>query len=974
MAMIPQTMRAGSTVDIKFDANGKWSISDVSIPSWENKQYRFVAPRDASLTAYSKGGSDTMCYLLDSEGYELTYDDDSGDGGNFSLKYNIKSGNTYILKVAAAYDNITNSSIYMELNEPTFSADVYYKIGDTDSFKDSDIACIKNQYGINTYVDNLDSGSKIDFCAQQIDGATFVGWYSDLNGKPVSTQANYTATITADIELIAVYSIPKGYSLIYVNSISYNSEVTINGNKSMAIVPTNSTVTLNALPYNAYEFKGWTLNPEPSTGNVVYLKDANGSKAGPHFNYTVTGNARIYALCDYTGVDRPQLYSVNMGYSYYYLRYYDMFINAKGEYQVELVTNVLPSKDNNPISYEGDYYEGTPEITYTSQTDGSVMVTIKLSNSSRVSTYKLIFREGYYVDAHTNVYDGNANITCIANGKSTTSSYINGRFVAGTQVTFVANSTNKEEYVFKEWYQDDELGNKETISTSNTVNITVDKECNIYADFISRPIVNVVQLSDGTYMNIGNPVKNEDGEYEATVTTTQLPSEDNPITSIMASYWDSDDADCSYTCSYTPNADGTVLFTLKLTNKLFSSTFKITFEKINLIETGVNEGRGSVKQKAGEEEYTLSEYSYWLDRKWPVGTDVTITAVPADGCKFVKWRRYDEKLYKYVDYDMPNPFTTNETISVLAIFSSSTEASVSVEVAGPADGVVKTKSGKLDYYMHVNLGTELTFSFEKYNLSEGELPGLKFVGWYDQATDNLVSDKEQYTTTANADTKLYAQFINEISTPNGWIGYCDGFKRYNVEGGEAYTTQYVADSDGNGTPAVNLIPFSLNDRNIPLQNVILHDTDNDGKVTLRYNLDRIEGASTIYNGLYGNDGWYWDDDQYNETGEGDCFGKEMPLPSSRYTYYELTGQSQKPVFSKYTSDVLPPHRVVFCLKGTDNPQTLRVTINGKDPDATTAMKIAQLISDNMLYDLNGRRVISPSKGVYIKNGKKVVVK
>ena len=44
-------------------------------------------------------------------------------------------------------------------------------------------------------------------------------------------------------------------------------------------------------------------------------------------------------------------------------------------------------------------------------------------------------------------------------------------------------------------------------------------------------------------------------------------------------------------------------------------------------------------------------------------------------------------------------------------------------------------------------------------------------------------------------------------------------------------------------------------------------------------------------------------------------------------------------------------------------------------DETTGIKdvIVKTANDDM-YDLQGRRIVNPDKGVYIKNGKKVVIK
>ena len=52
-----------------------------------------------------------------------------------------------------------------------------------------------------------------------------------------------------------------------------------------------------------------------------------------------------------------------------------------------------------------------------------------------------------------------------------------------------------------------------------------------------------------------------------------------------------------------------------------------------------------------------------------------------------------------------------------------------------------------------------------------------------------------------------------------------------------------------------------------------------------------------------------------------------------------------------------------------------VALTDSDPKPT-GIKMAEISDNNTdtIYDLNGRRVEHPSKGLYIKNGKKYVVK
>jgi hypothetical protein len=61
------------------------------------------------------------------------------------------------------------------------------------------------------------------------------------------------------------------------------------------------------------------------------------------------------------------------------------------------------------------------------------------------------------------------------------------------------------------------------------------------------------------------------------------------------------------------------------------------------------------------------------------------------------------------------------------------------------------------------------------------------------------------------------------------------------------------------------------------------------------------------------------------------------------------------------------------LSSLDGAST-RVKFFVTDGDETTEIKIPELLNDGEYYNLNGVRVETPSKGIYIKDGKKVVVK
>ena len=52
----------------------------------------------------------------------------------------------------------------------------------------------------------------------------------------------------------------------------------------------------------------------------------------------------------------------------------------------------------------------------------------------------------------------------------------------------------------------------------------------------------------------------------------------------------------------------------------------------------------------------------------------------------------------------------------------------------------------------------------------------------------------------------------------------------------------------------------------------------------------------------------------------------------------------------------------------------KITLNVDDTDGITTVKAENNEHDNRIYNLNGQCVESSSKGIYIKNGKKIIVK
>jgi len=436
-----------------------------------------------------------------------------------------------------------------------------------------------------------------------------------------------------------------------------------------------------------------------------------------------------------------------------------------------------------------------------------------------------------------------------------------------------------------------------------------------------------------------------------------LPSESEYITIKGADYCTGDPE-----ITYEPQTDGSMLVTIVLKGEKANSTYKIMFKKGIEIYTDVNEeSRGEITCTPAEGDKIISYFT-----EWPLGTEVTITATPYLDCTFEKWMVWDVKAHKYVDIDLPNPFTTNSSIDVIAMFKHKSKVYCNAYALGPGYGYVNDAEGNDIAYEVIDKGTPVVFSVDMSYMTESEKAGLNisFDGWYAEFTQELVSKDETYSTNAYEDMCIYASYSCNLPTPNGWATYCGGFDNFVVEGGKAYAAQYVEDA-GDGSPAIKLTSYDK--QTYYTDAVIVRDTDNDNKVTIKHPYEY--DVQTLDNDLVGNA-----KGNYNE--DNDEYDRDVITLDDGYTYYGLYNQIEKPEFRKYTGGTLPLHKAVLRVKNAQDGSSakLRVFIDGEEADATTVEQITKALGEDVIYDLSGRRVNTANKGVYIKNGKKVMVK
>ena len=79
-------------------------------------------------------------------------------------------------------------------------------------------------------------------------------------------------------------------------------------------------------------------------------------------------------------------------------------------------------------------------------------------------------------------------------------------------------------------------------------------------------------------------------------------------------------------------------------------------------------------------------------------------------------------------------------------------------------------------------------------------------------------------------------------------------------------------------------------------------------------------------------------------------------------------------FCLFTGTEIPAHKAYLDASEVPDASANELTLNFGDDDATAIKNIKVGTEDNVYYDLQGRRVLYPTKGLYIVNGKKVIVK
>ena len=99
-------------------------------------------------------------------------------------------------------------------------------------------------------------------------------------------------------------------------------------------------------------------------------------------------------------------------------------------------------------------------------------------------------------------------------------------------------------------------------------------------------------------------------------------------------------------------------------------------------------------------------------------------------------------------------------------------------------------------------------------------------------------------------------------------------------------------------------------------------------------------------------------------------GTLAPTNIAANEYYGLSGQK----FVKIKAGTVKAGKAILPISASNGAPELNMIFSGEGTTGIRSIENGQLTIDNVYYDLSGRRVAEPTKGVYIVNGKKVVIK
>jgi len=236
------------------------------------KYFYFTPSTTGTYVIYSTGSVDTMVYLYNSSGSQLTSNDDGGDDRNFRLSYSLTAGTTYKYGVRY-YNSSTTGTISFKFGG------VYTLTYNTNggSSTPSSQSC---DYGKSVTVTSSTPTRS---------GYTFLGWSTSSTATTASYTSGNTISLSSNTTLYAVWK-----KITY--TLTYNANGG-SGAPSSQTGATSYTISSTVPTRSGYTFLGWSTSSSATTasytsGNTISLSSNTTLYAvWKKITYTLTYNA-----------------------------------------------------------------------------------------------------------------------------------------------------------------------------------------------------------------------------------------------------------------------------------------------------------------------------------------------------------------------------------------------------------------------------------------------------------------------------------------------------------------------------------------------------------------------------------------------------------------------------------------------------------------------------------------------------------
>ena len=276
---------------------------------------------------------------------------------------------------------------------------------------------------------------------------SFVSWV-DSEGTELSAEPTYTFTITADVELTAVFE--RYYSKYVIEVVSADEEAgsVVGGGKYTE----EDEVTVTAVPNEGYRFLRWT---------------ENGEEVSTSAEYTFVCAKKMSLQADFKKIYTVQVNDFEGG-------------SVKG-----LSTGIFDENE---------------QVTLVVSVDENYnFMAWKNAETGEVLSENVIYSFVANADRHLVVEVKEKGKLCTVSVQTggTVSGLRNGQYEAGETVTLIA--TPSEGYLFKGW-----ISNGEVISTETRLSFVASDDMNIYASFLPKPkeITVDVNINDETFGSV----------------------------------------------------------------------------------------------------------------------------------------------------------------------------------------------------------------------------------------------------------------------------------------------------------------------------------------------------------------------------------------------------------------------------------------------------------------------------------------